>query len=237
MRRSIQLGVALVVLCVAPLAAQTGFQEQKPQVVGTGTVELLLAPKRALLLLGLTGEGADGQTAVAQVQELQRVASDTLAGIASRIIPWGVGFGENQQVRRMISPTEAGITTSRDYLARAGLAIELEHVDQLALAVAKLASAGVKSIKGVVYLSEETDPALMDATSRATVLARQQAETMAQAAGGRVGGVIRLTTTPAYSQALLARFNWTDQTGVPLTPSEIVVRVTVQGTWEFVSGD
>jgi uncharacterized protein YggE len=134
----------------------------------------------------------------------------------------------------MIMSSEPGLITSRDYLARSGLALEIADVSSVASIVATLAAAGVKNLTGALFVADEADPALTEATRRATLLARSQAETIAAAAGGHVGRLIRITTAPAYPQNFMQRFNWSDQTGVPLTPSEIAVRITVQGTWEFV---
>jgi len=225
----------LIAFSTLPARSQvTTAQEQPPQVVGNGSIDILLEPKRAVLLLGLAGEGPDGPGAIAKLQELDQSVRAALGGTNTRVIPWGIGIGENQQVRRMIMSSEPGLITSRDYLARSGLALEIADVSSVASIVATLAAAGVKNLTGALFVADEADPALTEATRRATLLARSQAETIAAAAGGNVGRLIRITTAPAYPQNFMQRFNWSDQTGVPLTPSEIAVRITVQGTWEFV---
>ena len=83
-------------------------------------------------------------------------------------------------------------------------------------------------------VSDERDEALRTAVRRA----RSDAEALAEAAGGRLGEMLLLQTGPAfdYAGSMMAGafYGRLSDGDVPLSPSDVTVRVTVSATWRFV---
>jgi hypothetical protein len=231
--RTFSVVLAVLLAGHGSLHAQYGPQPEVPEVIGTGTVEVILRPTRALILVTITGEGFEGSAAAEALEAQERRIRQSLAGQPVTYVPWALGFGENQQIRRMITGDQP-VRTSRDVLARAGLGIEVADVAQVLPVFRLLAEAGVRTVAGVVYMTDESDDRVAAAVARATRLAHASAEQMAAALGGRVGPPLRVMRTGPMHASTMSRFAFGDPTGVPLHASDVVVRVNVQGTWRFV---
>ncbi len=216
-----------------PVSAQQPDTEDVPQVSASAWIDVLVPPKRAVMLIALSGDGPDAAAAAAALLELDATVRSALGEEGTRVIAWGYGMGENQQIRRMLSQAQQ-VTTSQDFLARAGLAVFVENAADIPAAAASLAAAGVSSMNGVLLFADEQDPTIEDAIAETVRSARRSAEAMAAAENGRLGNVLRLNSTRQFASNALARFNWNDPSGVPLHPGEMVVRITVQGTWQLV---
>jgi uncharacterized protein YggE len=80
------------------------------------------------------------------------------------------------------------------------------------------------------------------ALREATVRARQQAETIAAASGGRLGRVLSLSTQSDYSEryfgvdgvSLSVRGGGDNPAGTQITPPTVTVSVTVYGRWQLL---
>ena len=234
MNRTALAVFAAVSTSLAPESAlaQAPTAESQPQISATAWVDAHVSPSRAMILVGLSGEGGDAATAAARLHELE-TAVRSAVGPSTSVVSWGFGMGENQQIRRMLQQDQQ-ITTSRDFLARAGIAVLVEPLEEIPRMATTLTNAGVKAINGVMYFNDDDDPEMQRAIERAVRLARRNAEQLATAEGARLGAVVRLSSNPQFGGNAISRFNWNDQSGVPLQPNEIVIRVMVQGTWELV---
>ena len=224
---------ALALAVVAPLHvhAQAFNWQTDPRIAATGVSHAVVQPNRAVLMLTLAGEGGSGADAVAQVVKLESVVREALQGLAVSVIPWGGSLGENQQIRRALPP-DAVVTTSRDFLARYGVAVTLSDPGIVPTAIESLSRAGVKSIGSVLFLTRENDPAIEAALESATKVALQNAQRMAAAAGGELGPLMSLVNNPRHDMAMQQYFGYPE--GLPpLQPSPIVLRIEVQGTWQF----
>lgn len=227
--------IFVLVACSATAASAQQNTNEVPQVSGTGTVDVLVRPASAVVLVSLTGDGLDGMTAANALQALVGKVTDALKGRAERIIPYGAGFGENPNARRGY-PAEPGVRTTRDYLARAGIAVEVRDPNAVPALLTALVSAGIDGIQGVMYMPDENDPTWLQGVTRATELAQGNARRLAAAAGGELGPLIRISMPNQFSGiGMLRQFGVGNYSGptVPLPVSELVSRISVQGTWEF----
>jgi uncharacterized protein YggE len=100
---------------------------------------------------------------------------------------------------------------------------------------------GATSIDRVSYTSSRAEEARLEALAIAVSKARKEAEVMAAAAGGRLGGLALLTTNPAGSNPVLTRgYGVRTIQGAALTteatpdPSDLTITAVVEGHWMFV---
>jgi uncharacterized protein YggE len=221
-------------LTVSALPAQDRERAATPEVSGVGSVDVLLRPASAIILLAVTGEGLDAPTAAGELRTLLAKVNDVLKSRAERILPYGAGYGENPQRRNY--PNDPGVRTTRDYLARAGIAVEVRDPGKVNELLDLLVRSGIDGVQGVMYLPDENDPALQQAVTRATGLAMNHARSMATAAGGELGPLVRIQMPQAFGfPGVLQRFQISYSSGptVPLQASDLSARITVQGSWEF----
>lgn len=96
--------------------------------------------------------------------------------------------------------------------------------------------AGASSISFVEFEAGEAEEARREAARIAVSRARTTAESIAEAAGGRLGDLVNMTVLPDYSTIVNAsRFfqgAFMGQ-GVQLYPSQVTMKVQVQVSWVF----
>ncbi len=228
--------LALALLLPLAATAQGAAPAEPPQVTGSGSIDVVLPAARATIMLTLTGEGMDAHGARLALDSVRSAVDAAVARLGLTAQPYGMGLGENQQIRRML-PQGQDVRTSRDVLMRIGLSIEVPNVARTAEVLDALFAAGVKGPLSAVYSAAEDDPRLQAAITRATALARKEAERLAAAAGGRVGALRQLSRDPSFpGQGVMARVGYTvmDGSGVNVPPGDIALNVRVRGAWEFV---
>ncbi len=90
------------------------------------------------------------------------------------------------------------------------------------------------------FAATSTEAASLEALSEATHLARRQAELMAKAAGGRLGKLIELSTTPGargetpFEVGSLAARGMNEPGGLAVKPASVDLKVSVVARWAFV---
>jgi uncharacterized protein YggE len=225
----------LTIVLIALVAPSVEAQENRrqPNVSASGSVDIAIPPNRAAVILTLAGEGIDLGAAAAAADSV----ADRLIAVASRhdlpIAPWGGSYGENVAVRRMM-PGQADVRTTRDYLARSGILLEVYDLTQMGSVLTDIAKANIARSIQLVYFVDEANAQLRDAHSRAAVIARQRATSMAQELGGQLGPLISLSTPQGYMPPVLQRLQVHDGINGPLNVSDVLIRVIVHGSWEFV---
>lgn len=128
------------------------------------------------------------------------------------------------------------------YTSRAGMTLEVRDLSRVGPAIDTALAEGAQTVSDVQFDATETADAHRRALARASRLARSKAETMAQAAGGRLGRLIELSTekplgyerssSPAFR--LMPLQAGAGDAGTTIVAPEIDVGVTVYGTWFFV---
>ncbi len=225
------LAVTLATLGACALHAQD--TSSVPEVTGVGTADVLVKPSSAVVLVSLAGEAQDGPAAAAALEALVEQVNRALKNRAERVLPYGAAFGEKPGGRGGFpDPTVARGT--RDFMARAGIAVEVRDPNAVPALITTLAKAGIESIHAVVYLPDQGDPAWQRGVAHATELALANARRVAQAAGGDVGALVRINMPVGFGMpGLMRQYSTGYGPTVALQPSELMTRVSVQGTWEF----
>ena len=97
---------------------------------------------------------------------------------------------------------------------------------------------GATNVSNLQFFARGTEPARLTAITEATRRARQQAETLARAAGGRVGRLLELSTDPPRDREA---YPFTEITVVaaeaqtPIQAPSVTVAATVYTRWEFIA--
>lgn len=208
-----------------------------PSIQATGRAEVMVTPDRAAVYVtvGATNDyGPEAAAGNASARDRLIKALRPLGYADSSITLWGLAVGASQdRGRRMGMPPQ----TQQDetVVARSGFRIVVEPLNRLNEVVEAILVAGVEGIPHIAFDRTDIDGARRAAVREATQRAQLDAE--AEAVGGKLGALISLGVTPDFTARfeLLQRFSSPtfDQT-IQLTPSDLVVRVAVQGVWEFV---
>jgi uncharacterized protein len=222
-----------VVLSVAAAELPAQQPPRPPSVAAVGSVEVLVQPDRATLIVTLAAEAADVAAATLAVDSaVARLAAAAQAHDLS-VLPWGGSYGENVAVRRMMGSPQMDARTSRDFLARSGIVISVPDAARTNTVVRDVVVAGVTASISVAYHIDEANVGIRDAYADAVSIARQRAAAMAEALGGRIGELIAVSTPMGFMPPPLQRFQTHDGMTPPLQPSDVVYRVSVNGTWAF----
>ena len=207
-----------------------------PQIFTTATSDVELKPDRATLLFTVESRGATAAKAGTEIARKARAVIDTLRalGVAAEqlttasveIYPEYVYPGQNQP------PRVSG------YVARNSVRVEILRLEQAgAMIDAGLAkeSTGVGSL---TFASSKSDEARRQAIELAVLKAKAEAESMAKAAGGALGGLIELSAQSSYERPMaqpmaLRAMSATRGGDVPISPGQLTVSATVTGRWGY----
>ena len=208
-----------------------------PVITASGSGEVRVAPSRAIVYAAVAGRDTSQAAATASAISARDRVSTALTQLGIRrdaVTLWGVGLGADMPVGPMRMPPQGGEPAGS--AARFGIRVVVDPISRLDAVLAALARAGVESLPYVRLEAGDETAAVREATQRAVSQARVQAESMARAAGVRLGELRSLSTLPAFNEAMAeTRFFYPgfQERGATLAPSDVTVRVVVQGTWQI----
>lgn len=233
---------ALAALAAFALAAPPALaQEAPPRTVSvSGTGEVRAAPDEAALRLGVTvrEETAGAAAEAARERAAALVAALTPEPIAEADLRttnvslqpvYGDPSGELR--RQGEGPQIVAYEARRDYEARVGL-------DRLGAAIDAAVEAGANEIGGVTLRIAEPAPLATEARREAFAAARAKAETLAEAAGARLGAAVRIAEGapldpgpgPMMRMAMM-------ESADAVAPGELTVSVTVNVVFALEAGE
>lgn len=261
LRRIVGLTTVMVLLAAqrpCPLAAQDAEPAaQAPEVRTQATARRGIRPNLATLTVQLSALGASPREAGGRVgaradsvrRAVQALGVPRDSVWTSNAMGWywqgRVDVVAGQQVWHNPPPGVAGksyVTQDTAYRARDVLEIRISDLRKVGPVIDTLLALGITEMTGPRFLATTTAEAREAALREATRLARQQAETMAEASGMRLGSLLTLNSAPDYGEefglvgataggsALQARGG--PPTGV-VEPT-VQVSVTVIGRWKVV---
>jgi uncharacterized protein YggE len=225
--------VALWAVSPARLSAQDGGSV--PEIITSGTGTVTLPPDRAVLRVEVMT--ADSSAAGATIANGPLVASVESAlravGLPDDAIR-PVGFSLSQ--RR--DPT--GQEPPSGYEARTALEVRVDDVNALGRILDAAIEAGATGVPSISFRSDSVAVARRTALATAVAAARDDAETLARASGGRLGALVMVTTSPqSYGLAANAmiprdQITVTGRTGsISAIRQDVVVSLTVQTRWRL----
>jgi len=230
------LSAFALVLAPAVLGAQeVEAGPDRAVVAAAGHGEVVLRPDRATVSVSvrtIAPEPDDAASRNLQIAEEVTGALEALDLEPDSLRLTGVRVGPNREYTPD-GPRDAG------YFAERSLRVTTNDLADVGRIIQAAVGAGATQVDHVAYSSSEEEPARRQALTLAVEKARSDAQTVAAAAGGRLGPVILLSTQdvsvprPMYrmeSEAVRG-FDGADE-ALP-EPEDLTVTAFVQGHWAF----
>lgn len=227
-----------LVLVTFPLRAQAPVVPlpTAPQILTSGIAEVELRPDRATLVFTVETRGATAAIAGAATARKQRavidslrvmgVAADQMTTASIEIHPEYFSPGENKP------PRVSG------YLARNSLRVEVRNIDQTGALIDAALMKEATGIGSLLFSSSVAEDARRQALGLAVAKAKSEAEAIAHAAGGTLGGMIELSALPNDLRPLELGGVLRMRSQIEATPVEagqIRVAATVSARWGYIA--
>lgn len=232
-------GVSLAIVCASGASAQDVNRPMVPQIVTTASGEVRVAPDRATIQIGVQSRAATAAAAATQNATRQRAIIDAInaRGVPAEQIATS-NFNVIPETRYDREGQAAPRTTS--YLVVNTVIVELRRIDQVGPVIDAALTAGANQINALSFGVANADSARRAALSQAVAKSRADAEAMARAAGGSLGGLIELNSMDQYVPGPPRPFDMrvasTAEMKTPVEAGEETIRATVMARWQFVSG-
>ena len=230
-------GLMLPVQGSGQFVSSLGFSSNDTSTVtAMGVGEVAVAPERAVVYIQI--ESADTEVSAAAMAN-----GATRAGVMERLASigfgeesvslWGYGAGPAINRGRLPAPGTPG--SDPGFEAKSGLRVVVRPMSRIDEVIAAALAAGASSIPMVALEAGDSEAARREAAAKAVAKARVAAEAIAEAAGGRLGKLVRFAVVPDYQQMIPNRFFQTGMmnSGVQVFPYDVTVTVQVQATWVF----
>jgi uncharacterized protein YggE len=219
--------VAATLACGLLLAGARDGRAQAPSVVTTSATASGRAPAtRASITLRISTHGS---TAVAATRENEQRQQRVRAALA-RV---GRDVGEVRQTRFEVDrdPDRTGQAASRPFEANTYVVVPNVTVGDVGAVIDSTLAAGATGIEFIAYSADSTAISRTQLLTQALGSARDDAAALATAAGGRLGRLLHVSTSP-----LDQLFDSGVQRGgsfIGFTPSDVSAAVTVYARWEI----
>ncbi len=213
-------------LLAVPVPGQSQSPPTRIVTIGEGTV--MVSPDSASIDVSVEVRSRSAaQAGEENAARIERVLQ------ALRRAGFGDGLSTTGYSLRPEYDRDTGIET---YRATNGVRVNLDDVDRVGEVVDVAIAAGANRIGSIRFESSDKDDARHEALEMAVRRARDDAEVMADAAGGDLDRLIELTTDWAYN-----RNNEVYRAAAQLAPTQIEpgaqpVTVRVRATWTMEGG-
>lgn len=212
-----------------------------PEISVSGRGEVRQPADRVLVSFSV--ETRDPSASAAATANSRRMASMSTAlqsaGVAKTDIVTA-GYSVRQEMQH---DPRTGRPQNSGFVASNSVRVEVRKLDE----IGRIIDAGLSGGATQVLTSQlgPLDPgdARRRALELAVVEARREAETIARAAGGTLGRLIFLTSSPSnipmYRGDMMQEVQLSATAGgsvTPFSPREIVIGATAMGRWEFIPG-
>jgi hypothetical protein len=223
---------ALAALSLGPVIVAAQDPPRASEIVTTGLGSVSLPPDRAILTFVVEGRGNSAAAASAQHAARLAMTMDALER---------AGFPRDS-IRResyVVGP-DYDYADGRKlvgYEARSTLRVAAHDLARLGTVIDAAIAGGASRVLNTEFASDTAAAARSHALSMAYRDARADAEALAAAAGGRLGEVLSLSTSPrprGLSGVVLAEARI--EVDAPQVARNVVVAVEVEVRWRFVPG-
>src|SRR6186997_1236555 len=247
MIRSMWSGLVLVraltgVALLAPAAlltqsASPASPSLLPSLVTSGQGEAKVTPDRVSVLVNVQTRAPTAAAAAAANAQRTKAVLD---GLGSLGLPKDQLSTEGYSAYPEMSYDRAGGTPRvTGYVVTNSVRAESKRVEQAGAIIDAALGAGANLINSLSIYASSIDEPRRQAIALAVASARADAEAMAQAAGGRLGTLLELSTQgptvpprPMFDVAARGKVAMAEQT--PINPGQQNVNVFVTGRWAFV---
>ena len=195
-----------------------------------------ITPDRARLSIGVQTQAATAADASTRNARLQRAIFDTLKalGIAGEQLTTSGYNVFPEQVYDQ--PTRR--TRITGYNVQNTVIVELRRIDQVGPVLDAVLAKGANLVSSLQFYSSEGEAARRRALAKAVERARADAEAMARAAGGQLGGLLELSSVyePVRPRPMdmAVRAMAAEAAPTPIAEGTQTVAATVTARWAFV---
>ena len=187
MRLSIRGLPMLFLLCAAPAAAQESPTE--PQISATGRGEVRVKPTRAVIVFTVQGRG---ETAAAAASENAKLVAATIRSLSSA----GAKSDDISNPGYNVAPDYEYTQTGRKqngFVATNSIRVEIPKIADVGKIIDAGLSGGASQVGSAQFLGDKMEDSRRAAVKLAVQAAKDDAEIMADAAGGRLGRLLSVT--------------------------------------------
>lgn len=233
-RRMMALGLAAAIsLPVAAHAAETPVQ---PRIIVTGEGEATVAPDMALLSLSVMREAKTAREAL-------DANNEAMANVIEAIKASGIADRDLQTAGLQIMP-RYNFTNRPDgsqeaelvgYQVTNTLSVRVRDLGKTGEVIDKAVSLGVNQGGNIVFTNEDSSSVVTQARKNAVADATDRANTLAQAAGVKLGRVVEISDQSFGAQPMPMSAKAFDRalSAVPIQAGENAYRVQVNITFEL----
>lgn len=241
--KSVVVTGGLLGLCafVAPIEAQQDATKapERPSISVAAQGTTRVTPDRATIQIGVMSRAA---TAAAASSENARVAQRIIAAIKAL----GIGADQISTVNYSVNPEYRPIENRSPqitgYTVHNTVVVDVRQIDQVGRVIDASLEAGANVINSLDFYAANTEDARRAALAAAVEKARMDAETIARAAGGTLGGLAE-ASVGAY-MIPMRRENVQMRRGdvamapppTPVEPGSELLSVQVMTRWYFIGG-
>jgi uncharacterized protein len=205
--------------------------------VSSGQGEAKVTPDRVSVLVNVQTRAATAAAAAAENAQRTRAVLDALGrlGLAKDQLSTE-GFSAYPEMRY---DKEGGNPRVSGYVVTNSVRAESKRVEQAGAIIDAALNAGANMINALSFYASSIEEPRRQAIGLAVASARADAEAMALAAGGTLGGLLELSTQgptspprPMFDMAARGKVAMAEQT--PINPGQQTVNVYVTARWLFV---
>jgi uncharacterized protein YggE len=225
-----------------PLLAQSDASRapERPSISVSAQGSTRITPDRATIQIGVQTQGA---TAAAASAENARLAQRVIAAIRAL----GIGADQISTVNYSVNPEYRHVENRRPqvtgYMVHNTVVVDVRQIEQVGRVIDASLGAGANVINSLDFYASNTEDARRAALAAAVAKARRDAEIIAQAAGGTLGGLAE-ASVGAY-MIPMRRENLQMMRGdvgmaaapTPVEPGSELLSVQVTTRWYFVGGN
>lgn len=220
--------------------ASAADREPIPQVVVSGRGEVKVTPDRALLSLTVETRRPQAAAASQENARLQRRVFDTLRAV-------GVAPADLATTDYSVQPEQRWNQQKQQaeqigYVVRNTIKVRILSVEQTGRVIDAAVSKGSNIVSSLEWYASNVETARRQALAQAVEHARADADVMAKAAGGTIGGLLELSSVemepgpvpPVRMLSMSARAVDAPETPIGTGTQALVVRVSTR--WRFAQG-
>lgn len=221
------LGLPTLPVC-AQVGGSTNSVSLPAHIVTSGTGEIRISPDRATLFIGVQSRATTASAAGTDNARRQKAVLDTLKSL-------GVGADQLSTMNYNVSPeivypqTPGGSPKLTGYLVTNTVRAEVRRIDDVGRLIDASLAKGANEISSLQFYSSKADSARRAAMAEAVKNAKADADALARASGGSLGGILEISTASApvrpFAEMSMAKMAVAPPT--PIEPGQQTISATV----------
>jgi uncharacterized protein YggE len=229
------LTALLTTLISSQAPSQPPLPKAASEIHTAGQGETTLSPQRAKLRIGTTSRAGNAADASSRNARLLQGVLDSLgrAGFpreSLQTVAFGVGPNIDYEHGNKVTGYEATATVR----------LRVHDLKRIGEIIDLALRTGATDLSSITFESDSVDIGRRRALGEALAQARSDAEALATAAGGSLGRLLDVSTQMGFGYGPMLNGVVVTasraRTAPQITPSDVVVHVSVQARWEFVPG-